>query len=102
MASSEAEIGHPLEGRSAVLERGGDWPPARSRVRGEPSSEAKMSDPLEGRSATLERGGDGPVGLRGVRMGLMLGFSESFPLFRIWKEAGGLRGPSCLNMCLYF
>src|SRR6185312_13128012 len=32
-ASSEAEIGHPLEGRSAVLERGGDWPPAQGQVR---------------------------------------------------------------------
>ena len=134
MASSEAEIGHPLEGRSAVLERGGDWPPARGQVRcprarrrlatrsragplssseaemclrgrgsrGEPSTEAEMSDPLEGRSATLERGGDCSVGLRGVRMGHMLGFFESFNFFRIWKEAGDLRGPSCLNMCLYF
>ena len=70
--------------------------------RGEPSSEAEMSDPLEGRSATLERGGDCSVGLRGVRMGHMLGFFESFPLFRIWKEAGGLRGPSCLNRYLCF
>ena len=61
-----------------------------------------MSDPLEGRSATLERGGDGPVGLRGVRMGHMLGFFKSFPFFRIWKETGGLRGPSCFNMCLCF
>ena len=61
-----------------------------------------MSDPLEGRSATLERGGDCSVGLREVRMGHMLGFFESFAFFRIWKEAGGLRGPSCLNMCLRF
>ena len=74
----------------------------RSRVDPLPSSEVEMSDPLEDRSATLERGGDGPVGLRGARMGLMLGFSESFPLFRILKEAGGLHGPSCLNMCLCF
>src|SRR6185503_5725548 len=133
-ASSEAEIGHPLEGRSAVLERGGDWPPARGQVRcprarrrlatrsragplssseaemclrgrgsrGEPSSEAEMSDPLEGRSATLERGGDCSVGLRGVRMGHMLGFFKSFPFFRIWKGTGGLCGPSCFNMCLCF
>ena len=41
MASSEAEIGHPLEGRSAVLERGGDVF-TRSRVPG----------------GALERGGD--------------------------------------------
>ena len=76
--------------------------PPRSRVADLPSSEAEMSDPLEGSGSTLERGGDGPVGLRGVRMGHMLGFSESFPLFRIWKEAESLRGPSCLNMCLCF
>src|SRR6185295_16859453 len=85
LSSSEAEM--RLRGRGS---------------QGEPSSEAEMSDPLEGRSATLERGGDWPVGLRGMRMGHMLGFFESFPLFRIWKEAGGLRGPSCLNMCLCF
>ena len=29
VASSEAEIGRLLEGRSATLERGGDWLPAR-------------------------------------------------------------------------
>jgi len=85
LSSSEAEM--CLRGRGS---------------RGEPSSEAEMSDPLEGRSATLERGGDCSVGLRGVRMGHMLGFFESFPFFRIWKEAGGLRGPSCLIMCLCF
>ena len=84
-ASSEAEIGHPLEGRSTVLERGGDAF-ARSRVPG----------------GALERGGDCSVGLRGVRMGHMLGFFGSFSFFQIWKEAGDLRGPSCLNMCLCF
>ena len=35
-------------------------------------------------------------------MGHMLGFFESFLFFRIWKEAGDLRGPSCLNMCFCF
>ena len=70
--------------------------------RGEPSSEAEMRYPLEGRFATLERGGDCPAGLRGVRMAHMLGFFESFPFFHIWKEAVGLRGPSCPNMCLRF
>ena len=72
-ASSEAEIGHPLEDRSATLERGGDALRGRGS-RGEPSSEVEMSDPLENRSATLERGGDRPAGLRGMRMGRMLGF----------------------------
>ena len=66
-ASSEAEIGHLLEGRSAVLEEGGDASRGRGS-RGEPSSEAEMSDPLEGRSATLERGG-GVLRDRGSREG---------------------------------
>ena len=40
-ASSEAEMSHPLEGRSATLERGGDV--SRSREsRGEPSSGAEF------------------------------------------------------------
>src|SRR6185312_13448832 len=65
------------------------WPRARrrlatrSRVDPPPSSEAEIGHPLEGRSAALERGGDCPPGLRGMRMGRMLGFFESFPfLFR--------------------
>jgi len=57
VASSEAEMTYPLEGRFATLEQGGDVLRGR-RSRGEPSSEAEMSDPLEGRFATLERGGD--------------------------------------------
>ena len=69
MSSSEAEM--RLRGRGS---------------RGEPSSEAEMSDPLEGRSATLERGGVCSVGLRGVRMGHMLGFFESFPFFQIGRR----------------
>ena len=44
----------------------------------------------------LERDGDHPAGPRGVRMGRVLGFFESFPFFQIWKEAVGLRGLSCL------
>ena len=59
VASSEAEIGYLLEGRSATLERGRDCP--------------------AGLRGTLERGGDRPAGLRGMRMGRMLGFFESFP-----------------------
>src|SRR6185312_8391035 len=81
-ASSETEIGHPLEGRSAVLERGGDWPPARGQVRCPrarrrlvtrsragplSSSEAEIGHPLEGRSAVLERGGDWPPARGQVR-----------------------------------
>src|SRR6185369_8323448 len=63
LPSTGAEIGRPLEGRSATLERGGDCP--------------------AGLRGTLERGGDCPACLRGMRMGRMLGFFESFPfLFR--------------------
>jgi len=69
---------------------------------GEPSSEAEMGDPLEGRSATLERGGDCLVGLRGVRMGHMLGFFESFHFLQIWKEVVVLRGLSRLTCVCVF
>ena len=53
-ASSEAEMSHPLEGRSATLERGGDV--SRSREsRGEPSSEAEfVQRALEGPSSEAE------------------------------------------------
>ena len=58
LLSSEAEIGHLLEGRSATLERGGDWPAGLrgtlerggdwSPARGGPSSEAEIGHLLEG------------------------------------------------------
>ena len=89
VASSEAEMTYPLEGRFATLERGGDALRDRGS-RGEPSSEAEMSDPLEGRFATLERGGDCPAGSRGMRMGRTLGFFESF----VFSRLEGGRGPS--------
>ena len=75
----------PLEGRFATLERGGDVGHSR-----------------EVSTGALERGGDRPTGPRGVRMGHMRGFFESFPFFQIWKEDVGLRGPGCLNMFLRF
>ena len=59
VASCEAKMSYPLEGRFATLERGGDCP--------------------TGPRGTLERGGDRSVGSRGMRMGGMLGFFESFP-----------------------
>ena len=62
-ASSEAKMSHPLEGRSATLERGGVCP--------------------AGPRGTLERGGDRFAGSRGMRMGRTLGSFESFPFFRI-------------------
>ena len=118
VASSEAEMTYPLEGRFATLERGGDALRGRGS-QGEPSSEAEMSDPLEGGFATLERGGgagrsrgvstgtleqggDCPAGSRGMRMSRTLGFFESFPFSLDRKEAVGLHGPSCLNRCLRF
>ena len=85
LSSSEAEIGHPLEGRSVVLERGGDAI-ARSRVpRG-----------------ALERGGDRPEGPRGVRMGRMLGFFESFTFFHIGRRPWGFMGPVALTCVCVF
>ena len=70
--------------------------------RGEPTTEAEMSDPLEGRSATLERGGDCPVGLRGARMGHMLGFFESFPFFQIGRRPWAFVGPVALTCVCVF
>ena len=49
----------------------------------------------------LERDGDHPAGPRGVRMGHVLGFFESFPFFQIGRS----RRPSWTqlpNMCLRF
>ena len=86
VASSEAEMSYLLEGGS------------------QPSSEVEMICPLEGRFATLERGRDAGrsrgsrgdpsseaeivprAGPRGVRMGRMLGFFESFPFFQIGRR----------------
>jgi len=73
------------EGRFATLERGG----GAGRSRGVSTG-------------TLERGGDRPAGSSEMRMGRTLGFFESFPFLQIWKEAVGLRGPSCPNMFLHF
>ena len=64
VASSEAKMSYPLEGRFATLERGGDA--GRSRgSRWEPSSEAEIA----------------PRVREGMRVGRMLGFFESFPFF---------------------
>jgi len=120
-ASSEAEMSHPFEGRSATLERGGDESPARGQIRYPrarrrlvtrsradplPSSEAEISHPLVGGFATLERGGDcpagprgslergggRPAGLRGMRMGRMLSFFESFPFFQMGSRPWAFAG----------
>ena len=77
VASSEVEMTYPLEGRFATLERGGNAGRSRGLLTG-----------------ALKRGGDRPVGPRGVRMGRMLGFFESFPFFQIgrrpWASVGHL------------
>ena len=70
VASSEAEMICPLEGRFATLERGGD----AGRSRGVSTG-------------TLERGGDRPAGSRGARMGRTLVFFESFPFFRMGRRS---------------
>ena len=67
------------------LERDGDDSP-HSRVCSLPSSEAETIHLPEGRLATLERDGDHPAGPRGVRMGRVLGFFESFPFFQIGRK----------------
>jgi len=94
-------VSHPLEGRSATLERGGGVLRGRGS-RGEPSSEAEMSHPLEDRSATLERGGGCPAGPRGMRMGRTLGFFESSPFFRVGSRSWAFVGPVVLTGVLRF
>ena len=68
------KMSHPLEGRSATLERGGVCP--------------------AGPRGTLERGGDRFAGSRGMRMGRTLGSFESFPFFRMgsrpWAFVGSV------------
>ena len=50
----------------------------------------------------LERGGDCPAGLRGVRMGRMLGFFESFPFFRIGRRPWAFVGPVAYHVFAFF
>ena len=75
VASSEAEMIRPSEGRLATLERGGGIGRGRGLRRG-----------------ALERGGDHPAGLRGVQMGRavyvgrVLSFFESFPFFQLGRR----------------
>jgi len=70
-------MSHPLEGRSATLERGGVCP--------------------AGPKGTLERSGDRSSGSRGMGMGRMLGFFESFPFFRIGSRPWAIVGPVALT-----
>ena len=76
------KMSHPLEGRSATLERGGVCP--------------------AGPRGTLERGGDRFAGSRGMRMGRTLGSFESFPFFRIESRPWACVGPVALTgVCVF-
>ena len=76
------KMSHPLEGRSATLERGGVCP--------------------AGPRGTLERGGDRFAGSRGMRMGHTLGSFESFPFFRIGSRPWAFVGPVALTgVCVF-
>ena len=61
-----------------------------------------MFCPLEGRFVTLERGGNRPAGPRGVRMGRMLGFFESFPFFRIGRRPWAFVGLVAYHVFAFF
>ena len=75
----------PLEGRFATLERGGDMGRDRGS-RWEPSSEAEIALRVRG----------------GMRMGRMLGFSESYPFFQIGRRPWAIVGPVALTCALRF
>jgi len=75
-------MSHLLEGRPATLERGGDCP--------------------AGPKGTLERSGDRSSGSRGMGMGRMLGFFESFPFFRIGSRPWAFVGPVALTCVCVF
>ena len=50
----------------------------------------------------LERGRDRPAGLRGMRMGRILGFFESFPFFQIGRRPWAFVGPVALTcVCIF-
>ena len=50
----------------------------------------------------LERGGVCPAGLRGMRMGRMLGFFESFTFFRVGRRSWAFTGPVALTCVCVF
>jgi len=87
-------MSHPLEGRSATLERGGDVSRGRESRGG--ALERGGVRPA-GPRGTLERGGDRSAGSRGMRMGRMLGFFESFPFFWMGSRPWAFMGPAALT-----
>ena len=50
----------------------------------------------------LERGGDCPAGPRGLQMGRMLGFFESFPFFQIGSWPWAFVGPVAYRVFAFF
>ena len=50
----------------------------------------------------LERGGDCPAGPRGLQMGRMLGFFESFPFFRIGRRPWAFVGSVAYHVFAFF
>ena len=50
----------------------------------------------------LKRDGDHPAGPRGVQMGRMLDFFESFPFFQIGRMPWAFVGPVALTCALRF
>ena len=50
----------------------------------------------------LERGGDRPAGPRGVRMGRMLGFFETFPFFQTGRRPWAFVGPVAQHVFAFF
>ena len=52
-----------------------------------------MRGAVEGSMGAPERGGDCPAGPRGLQMGHMLGFFESFPFFQIGRWLWAFVGP---------
>ena len=82
------------------LEQGRDDLPARGQVR-YPRARRRRGARSTVSIGALERGGDHPASPRGVRMGRMLGFFESF-LFSRLEGGCMLSWAQLLNMCLHF
>ena len=84
VASSEAELSYLLEGVRCP----------RARLRCGAQSRVPMG--------ALERGGDHPAGPRGVRMGRMLGFFESFTFLQIGRRPWPSVSPVALTRVCVF
>ena len=61
-----------------------------------------MRGAVEGPGGSPRASGDRPVGSRGVRMGRMLGFFESFTFFQIGRRPWAFVGPVALILVCVF